>query len=173
MTRPKTKNTDPARVARVERMARERYNRRMDHLAGKPAPCWRCKGERVIRSHTDGIHYEVEPCPECVPAKAPTGMATRPDGITLEVTIPPREESEGALVVRLADEVIAAANEHRPENAPYVREDLEVKLFIAADGTTWHASLGRARVDGCRSPEEALTALRTIVKRYANTVRGA
>lgn len=104
---------------------------------------------------------------------APTGMATRPDGINVEVTIPPREESEGAAVVRLADEVIAAANQHRPENAPYVREDLTVTLCIAASGTTWKAELGRARVDGCRSAEEALTALRTIVARYPNTTSEA
>lgn len=158
MTRPKTKNTDPARVARVAK--------------GTPA-CWRCKGERVIRSHTDGIHYEVEPCDVCCPAREIAEVED--DGFGHVLTRPIAiVDSEGAQVVRLADKVIAAANEHRPENAPYVREDLTIALCIAASGTTWKAELGRARVDGARTAVEALTVLLTIVKRYRNTTsRGA
>jgi hypothetical protein len=106
--------------------------------------------------------------------KAPTGTAYRPDGCAVLVTIPAREESEDAEVVRLADEVIAAANAHSGRDYPWERADLVVRLCLSTSGTTWTVELGRARVDGTATAVEALTALLTIVKRYQNTTsRGA
>jgi hypothetical protein len=104
--------------------------------------------------------------------KTKTYPTTRRDGVTVEVTIPAREESEGAQVVRLADEVLAAANGHR-EDTYWERADLLVALHIGEGGTTWTAALGNARVDGAGTAVEALTSLVTIVTRYPNTTRGA
>lgn len=33
--------------------------------AAEPAACKTCGGTRVRHSHTDGINYETEPCPDC------------------------------------------------------------------------------------------------------------
>jgi hypothetical protein len=94
------------------------------------------------------------------------GLATRPDGRTVEVTIPPREESEGAQLVRLAKQVLAAANVGY-ETDHWELADLEIALRLQPppSGSFWLARIGRTERTGATAIE-AVTALRDQLRNF-------
>lgn len=103
-------------------------------------------------------------------AQLKAGLNRALAALTVPVQLPPPAESEGAAVVRLADEVLAAVNiGHATPH--YERADLSLALRFGNTVppshcvTYWVASIGRTERIG-DSAEEALTVLRDAIQNF-------